>query len=215
MKEHNNITYNHLKTFIVRNANSNSAYTELYVFDSNIGNETFEITSSQTYTTDGWHHVLVRPTLSQTPSYEAMAEISDALFQDEFSMQIIPRRENYISKEKYTLHLWNMKSPCNFDFLEAYNYLFQEFDFDFKDGICVQLSSDTVSHKCIAVIAERRFPSWEELVQAKEKFMGTQVDAVIINRNLEDDLVLFEKCKYKIVLIWDASSIKLPDKSLV
>lgn len=206
------ITFNPIKTFI---ANSSESHLELNVFDSRIGNETFEITSLRPQSEEEWHHIIIRPNLYRTPSYESMAEISDTFFQNEFSMQVIPKRCNYISKEEYTLHLWGMKSPCNFNFKEVYNYLFYQKQFDFKDNICVKHCSDTSNHKCIAVITEHRWPTWEELVQAKEEFIGTKLDAVVINRNIINDLTPFEFSKYKIVLIWYASELQLPDKSLV
>lgn len=212
------INYNHIKSFIANcSENEVSSQSEIYVFDCRINNETFEITSCRPQYAEEWHHILVRPNLYKTPSYEVMAQISAAFFKndEEFSMQVIPKRCNYVSNEEYTLHLWDMKSHCDFNFKDVYNYIFYQNDFDFKNDICVKHCTDTAHHKCIAVISENRWPTWEEIVQAKEEFMGTNLDAVIINRNISQDLKHFELSNYKIVLIWDASSIKLPDKNLV
>lgn len=166
-------------------------------------------------TKEEWDHVIVRPVIdiNEIPSYEVMSQISEAFFeQGEFAMQVIPRRENYVSIEPYTLHLWGMKDECSFDFevilkeIEAVN-LESEKDMVIKEGC------DSRGNKCLAIITKVTWPTWDEVVQIKEKYWGDKMDAILVNRSFQEDVQQFEK--YKVILLWDAASVKLPPKDLV
>lgn len=158
-----------------------------------------------------WNHILVRPTANETPSYEVMSKISSIFFKDdELCMQVIPKRCNYVSAEPYTLHLWNMVTPCNFQIDEAISET--RLKTKCKNGVYVRF--DSLGNRYIAIISDNYWPSWLELVNIKEEFFGTDVDAVIINRSFEKDIEMFSS-SCKIVLIWDATCVELPDKLLV
>ena len=131
-------------------------------------------------------------------------------------MQVIPRRKNYISREPYTLHLWNMKSFCDFKFDEIYTHIFSEDVFHFNNnGISVKISTDSSDNEFVAIISEKKWPSWDEIVKVKEETLGTNIDAILVNRDFHRDIEFFQKRKYKIVIIWEATTITLPNKDLV
>lgn len=188
----------------------------LSIFDAKFGNDTFSITACwpieyNLIFKENWQHILVRPNFEATPSYEVMSKIASTFFnKDELCMQVIPKRCNYVSNEPYTLHLWNMVSRCNFQIDEA---IYQtRLETNCKNGVFVRF--DSLGNRYIAIVTNGYWPSWLELVHIKEEFFGTNVDAVIINRGFEKDVQIFSGSR-KIVLIWEATDVDLPDKLLV
>lgn len=162
-----------------------------------------------------WNHVVVRPVIdiNETPSYEVMSQIAETFFeQGEFAMQVIPRRENYISIEPYTLHLWGMSTNCSFDF-ESILKEIQTINLESEKDVVTIECRDGRDNKCLAIISKTTWLTWDEVVQIKEKYWGDKMDAILINRSFQEDVQQFEK--YKVVLLWDAASVKLPPKDLV
>lgn len=190
--------------------------TYLSIFNAKFGEYTFSITACwpieyNLVFKQNWRHILVRPNFEAIPSYEVMSKIASVFFEDnELCMQVIPKRCNYVSNEPYTLHLWNMISRCNFQIDEAISET--KVETNCKNGVYVRF--DSLGNRYIAIISDGYWPSWLELVYIKEEFLGTNVDAVIINRGFEKDIEMFSGSR-KIVLIWDATDVDLPDKLLV
>lgn len=166
-------------------------------------------------TKEEWDHVIVRPVIdiNEIPSYEVMSQISEAFFeQGEFAMQVIPRRENYVSIEPYTLHLWGMKTECGFDF-EVILKEIETVNLENEKDMVITETCDGRGNKCLAIITKATWPTWDEVVQIKEKYWGDKMDAILVNRSFQEDVQQFEK--YKVILLWDAASVKLPPKDLV
>lgn len=192
----------------------------LSVFDAHIGEEHFCITACRTLIrnflfNEEWDHIIIRPnsTTESTPSYEAMSKIASAFFDKfEYSMQVIPRVENYVNVEPFTLHLWNFKSLCDFQFDEVYEYI-NTLDLSFSNGVAVCSSTDSCNNQYMAIISETNWPCWEDIVKLKEKNLGCDSDVIIINRGFQKDVDMFGD--RKIILLWDATQIELPHPKLV
>jgi len=188
------------------------------VFDANFDAEHFSVTAHipmehNLVFHENWQHVLVRPDAKDTPSYDVMSKIATAFFKEEaneYAMQVIPKRENYVSREEYTLHLWNLpaKAP-DFQIDEALQKAISHYI-----GNTFYVSYDSLGNKFISIISETNWPSWTEIVQTKEWIFGTDSDAILINRGFEKDIQAFEG-KLKVVLIWEASRVQLPPSFLV
>ncbi len=192
----------------------------LSVFVANIEEESLEITACipmdyNLLLRKSWAHLLVRPSTDATPTYTAMSKIAQAFFKTgHHAMQIIPRCSDYISREKHTLHLWNVTSDCSFQFDEVHQLLSQNLS-DIDTDIYLQVSEDSNSNQYLAIAAKDRWLCWEDIVSYKEKYLGADIDAVIVNRSFKEDIQNFSSSKYKVIIIWEASSIELPDKILV
>ena len=191
-------------------------YPELTsVFSGNINGELFSITANipaeyNATFKKAWAHLLVRPVFDMTPSYMAMSKIADTFFnENEYAMQVIPKRSDYISREEYTLHLWSFnKHNPSFLFKEVCSLL------DQKIEKTTMVSRDSNDNRYLAIVGDN-WPSWEQLVQLKETHLGTEVDAVIVNRSFAEDTKLLTNGK-KVVIIWEVTEEDfLPDSFLV
>lgn len=167
-------------------------------------------------TSEEWDHVVVRPMkgINDTPSYKIMSKIAETFFEKgkEFAMQVIPRRENYVSIEPYTLHLWGVKNECVFDFKRILEEIKND-DLEFDRERAIKEYYDSGGNRCLAIISQKDWPKWNETVQIKEKYWGEGMDAILINRSFQEDVQQFKE--YKVILLWDATSVKLPPKELV
>lgn len=159
-----------------------------------------------------WDHIIVRPAHPSTPSYVDMAKIADVFFdRNEYAMQVIPRRKNYVNHEPYALHLWNL--PDNtFQFYEIYQKL-KSIPFKFRNELFIQFLLDTKENGALALIFEKNWPTWNEIVRIKEQILGTDIDAVIVNRSLFEDLSTING--HKVVVLWMNPKLRLPAKFLV
>lgn len=187
----------------------------LSVYQANIGKESFFITASRNYFSGKeWEHVIVRPKsfMQTTPSYLAMSKIATAFFENEYCMQIIPSRDNYVSIEPFTLHLWNFKKSFAFNFDDIYRKI-KDKKLKFHKRICALVTYDSNYNKCLAVISKKDWPPWNKIVDLKEEYLGKDINAIIINRGESKDIISFDS--HKVLLIWDASDIELPPKFLV
>lgn len=188
------------------------------IYNATIENEDFSITVYRPMEYNlafrtNWKHILVRPvpSVEHTPSHVVMSKIASTFPEESRNfMQVIPKRSNYVSREEYTLHLWTMQSACNFQIDEVNDSLLSE-----ADGDCVRVSKDSLGNEYLAVISEKYWPSWGEVVALKEQYFGTNVDAIIVNRGFDKDVAVFGEHDRKIVLVWKATDIDLPDSFLV
>lgn len=185
------------------------------VFDARFPNKhIYRITACDTvFGREAWFHIIVRPmpVVKDTPTYENMAKIKDAFFYDgEYTMQVLPKKKDYVSREPFTLHLWNFKGDSQaYDqfFESAYETLEMEYEKDSNTIHIVKLPN------AVALISET-WPTWQQIVSVKENVMGDDKAAVIINRSFSKDIELFEGSK-KVVILWDAENMQLPSKFLV
>lgn len=194
------------------------------VFDARFPNKhIYRITACDTvFGREKWDHLIVRPmpVVKETPSYVNMAKIKDAFFTEyQYAMQVIPRREDYVSREAYTLHLWNYKGMISeADFHAVYKYLNSEEEkieyLADGTGILRIFLPGCLRMYCMAIVC-KEWPSWSRLVELKESVMGCINDAIIINRSFRNDVEAFENKETKVVIIWDAMFEELPSKILV
>lgn len=186
------------------------------IFDATIDFQKYVISAGRILITKpSWDHIVVRPNFRDTPSYLAMAKIADIFFSsNEYAMQVIPARKNYVNVEPYTLHLWNLPTN-NFNFNKIYHDLYcKPFDPVPKTNeISIQFILDQNDNAALAIAFKTNWPSWNEIVRLKEQILGPETNAVIIHRSLKDDLITINN--HKVIILWLSHSLKLPSKLLV
>lgn len=190
----------------------------LSIYDATINSNEYEITACRTLISlpliyENWDHIIIRPKFHDTPSYLDMVKIANIFFSsNEYAMQVIPSRKNYVNVEPYTLHLWNL--PTNdFDFHKIYHDLHVMPFVPLTNKISFQFILDQNTNGALAIAFKTDWPTWNEIVKIKEQILGTDTNAVIINRSLRDDLTTINN--YKVIVLWLSNSLKLPAKFLV
>lgn len=160
---------------------------------------------------EDWEHVCIVHA-NRLPEYEELVRLKEEGWNNsEIAIQVHPPKAEYVNNLENALHLWRYKfiDPKNegkirTKILEAYKKAQKAHTGEEKE---ILLSGE---QKILAIFGDKRWPTWEEVCKAKQKYWEPEEAAVQFNMSYEEDMNE-EFC----ILLWDAQDMLLPPTYLV
>ncbi len=162
-----------------------------------------------------WEHVALDLELNdrRCPTYQEMCRLKEHFFsKNEVALQVHPRRDDYVNKCHYRLHLWrnrNVSERAEKALRQRIEKMFEKAKEYYRQGQRreVLIEEDT---KVVLIFCGDQWLTWEEVCQIKQKYWQAEEAAVQFNISQAFDLN-----KERIIMLWDAEDFDLPLKEYV